>query len=99
MSEEHRILRTLILWMVWLKAYVIVLVGLVCFCVCTCVCIAVASGSRNVLQQQRQHLERLPVVNTFLSSHKRSFDPSKDEGEQCMICLEEFQVDDGKQIA
>lgn len=35
--------------MVWLKAYVLVLVGFICFVICCIICIIVATGQRNLI--------------------------------------------------
>ena len=53
--------------MVWLKAYVLVLVLFICFVICCLICAIIATGQRNILNQHRERLNRLPLVNTFLS--------------------------------
>ena len=44
-------------------------------------------------------MRRLPIVNNFLTEHARQYDPERDCGDQCVICLEEFRIGDTRQIA
>lgn len=98
-SQEHMQLRTVVMWMVWLKAYLLVLLGLMLCCVSLAFCFFFSIGELDMIVQQRETLSNLPVVNAFLSQRTRKYDPEKDKDECCVICLEEFQLGDKRQIA
>jgi hypothetical protein len=85
--ELHKVM----LWMFFMR--VLTLLTVTCLILCyliliTCLC---CLGRRQESLSTTQHLSRLPLVNRFLSSKARTFDPSKDKDvECCAICMEDF---------
>jgi len=91
---------TLITTIAWMRIIGLLFLGLILFVFCLVFCIAICRGTTNNINQQRETLSRIPVVNSFLTSHSRSYDPTKDAGvEECVICLDPFSTEDKRQIA
>ena len=73
--------------MAWLRlVYFIIVIALLIL-----VCLVFACAFICQLNDAQKHISKIPLVNKFLSSKSRAFDPTKDSAQDsCPICMEEF---------
>lgn len=78
--------------LIWLRLWIIILVGIFLVCLLVFLLCNLIWGTENTsVENHRKHLSRIPGVAQFIRSKARSFDPAKDqEVGTCMICLEDF---------
>jgi hypothetical protein len=67
--------RGLLLWMVWVRLYILVVIVVMLVFVMLFMCCALCCGTRERLQQQSQRLSRLPLVKDFIKQKARTFNP------------------------
>ena len=99
-DESLVYLVNLVVWMCAIRVMLAVVISflLLCYLIVFCCLLAMGRYQRNF--RHTEHLSRLPLVNTFLQTRARKFDPTKDAGvESCSICMEEFSATDNKEIA